>query len=104
MHNINLDYHPTEWFNIFFPKSHTKNTRPKTVTIEELQSWTNTKEMMANADRRRGNYKGFEDFTKKEMMACLGVYLLHGIPPALQIYMKLNQYQDDPVNRSNLCN
>ena len=64
-HNINLDSHPAEWFNIFFPKSHTKNTHPKAVKIEEFQSWTNTKAMMANAGRRGGKYKGFEDFMKK---------------------------------------
>ena len=62
---INLDSHPAEWFNIFFPKLHTKNTHPKAVTIEEFQSWTNTKEMMANAVMRGFKYKGFKDFTKK---------------------------------------
>ena len=65
LHNINLDSHPAEWFNIFFPKSRTKNTHPKSVTIEELQSWTNTNAMMENSGRRGGKYKGFEDFTKK---------------------------------------
>ena len=65
LQNINLDSHPAEWFNIFFPKLHTKNTHPKAVTIEELQSWTNTKEMMANAGRRGVKYKGFKYFTKK---------------------------------------
>ena len=52
LHNINLDSHPAEWFNILFPKSCTKNTHPKAVTIEEFQSWTNTNAMMANAGRR----------------------------------------------------
>ena len=65
LHNINLDSHPAEWFNILFPKSRTKNTHPKAVKIEYFQSWTNTKEMMANTGRRGDKYKEFEDFTKK---------------------------------------
>ena len=52
LHNIHLDSHPAELFNIFFPKSRTKNTQPKAVKIEEFQSWTTTKAMMANAGRR----------------------------------------------------
>ena len=54
LHNINLDSHPAEWFNIFFPKLRTKNTHLKAVTIEEFQSWTNTKAMMENAGKRGG--------------------------------------------------
>ena len=65
LQNINLDSHPAEWFNIFFPKSRTENAHTKAVTIEEFQSWTNTKAMMANAGRRGGKYKGFEYFTNK---------------------------------------
>ena len=63
LHNINLDSHPAEWFNIFFPKLRTKNTHLKAVTIEEFQSWTYTKAMMSNAERRGVKYKGFEDVT-----------------------------------------
>ena len=85
LHNINLDSHPTKWFNIFFPKLRTKNTHPKAVTSEEFQSWTNTKAMVENEGRRGGKYKGFRYFNNKEMMAHLGVYLLHGITPATQI-------------------
>ena len=65
LHNINPEFHPAEWFNIFFPESRTKNTHPKAVTIEEFQYWTNTKAMMANAGRRGVKYKGFGDFTNK---------------------------------------
>ena len=54
LRNINLDSHPAEWLNIFFPKSRTKNTHPKAATIEEFQSLKNTKAMMANAGRRGG--------------------------------------------------
>ena len=104
LHNINLDFHPGEWFNILFPKLRTKNTHLKSVTIEELQYWTNTKAMMENAGMRGGEYKGFEDFTKKEIMAHLGVYLLHGISPAPQIEMKFNSSLDDHVNGYNMCN
>ena len=104
LHNINLDSHPAEWFNIFFSKSCTKNTHPKGVKIEEFQSWKNTKAMVENAGRRGEKYKGIKDFTEKEMMTHLGVYLLHGIPPAPQIEMKFISYLDDPVNGSNMCN
>ena len=38
------------------------------------------------------------------MMAHLGVYLLHGISPAPQIYMKFISSLGDPVNGYNLCN
>ena len=65
LHNINLDSHPAEWFNILFPKSRTKNTHPKAVTIEDFQSWKNTKAMMENAGSVGGKYKVFEDFKKK---------------------------------------
>ena len=51
-----------------------------------------------------GKYKVFEYFTKKEMMAHLGVYLLHGISPAPQIEMKSISSLDNPVNGSNMCN
>ena len=74
------------------------------MTIEELQYCTNTKAMMENAGRRGEKYKGFEDFTKKELMAHLGVYLLHGISPDPQIEIKFVLSLDDPVNGSNLCN
>ena len=104
LHNINLDSHPAEWFIIFFPKLPTKNTHPKAVTIEDFQSWTNTKSMIENSGRRWGKYNGFKYFTKKEMMAHLGVYLLHGISPAPQIDMKFISSLDDPVKGSNLCN
>ena len=60
--------------------------------------------MMENSVRRGGKYKGFEDFTKKKIMAHLGVYLLHGISPAPKIEMKLISSLDDPVNGSNMCN
>ena len=60
--------------------------------------------MMENKGRRGGKYNGFEDFTKKEIMAHLGVYLLHGISPAPQIEMKFISSLDDHVNGSNLCN
>ena len=56
--NINLDSHPAERFNIFFPKLRTKDTHPKAVKIEEFQYWTNKKSMMKNAGRRGGKYKG----------------------------------------------
>ena len=104
LHNINLDFHPGEWFNILFPKSRTKNTHLKAVTSEELRYWKNTKAMILNTGRRGGKYKGFKDFTKKEMMAHLGVYLLHGISPPPQIDMKFISSLDDPVNGSTLCN
>ena len=60
--------------------------------------------MVANVGRIGGKYKGFDNFTKREMMAHLGVYLLHGISPAPQIEMKLISSLEDPVNEYNLCN
>ena len=60
--------------------------------------------MTENADRRGGKYKGLEDFTKKEMMAHLGMYLLHEIYPAPQTEMKFISSLDEPANGSNLCN
>ena len=65
LHNINLESHPAEWFNILFPKLRTKNKTRKAVKSEEFQYWTNKKTMMINAGRRGEKYKGFEDFTKK---------------------------------------
>ena len=59
---------------------------------------------MENAGRRGGKYKGFKYFTTKEIMAHLGVYLLHGISPAPKIEMKFNSSQDNPVNVYNLYN
>ena len=59
---------------------------------------------MAKSGRAGGKYKGFKYFTKKEMMAYLGVYLLHVISPAPQIEMKFISSLDNPVNGSNLCN
>ena len=66
------------------------------MTIEEFQSWTNTKSVMENTGRRGGKYKGFKYLTKKEMMAHLGVYLLHGISPAPQIDMEFISSLDEP--------
>ena len=66
LHNINLDSHPAECFNILFTKSRTKNTHPQAVTIEEFQYWKNKKAMISNTGRRGGKYKGFEDFTKNK--------------------------------------
>ena len=74
------------------------------MTIEEFQSWTNTKAMMENTGRRGVKYKFFKDFTRKEMMAHLGMYLLHGISPTPQIEMKLISSLDEPLNGSNICN
>ena len=45
--------------------SRTKNTHPKAVKIEELQSWTNTKAIMANTGWIGLKCKVFEDFKKK---------------------------------------
>ena len=56
--------------------------------------------MMANAGKRGGKYK---DFNTEEMMAHLGLYLLHGISPAPRIEMKFESSVKDPVNGSDLC-
>ena len=56
--------------------------------------------MMANAGKRGGKYSGFKDFTKRELLAYLGVYLLHSISPSPQIEMKFKCHAEDPVNGS----
>ena len=60
--------------------------------------------MMANAGKRGGKYSGFKDLTKRELMAHLGVYLLHSISPSPQIEMKFEYHAEDPVNGSDICN
>ena len=101
---IDLKSHPADWFNLFFPRNRDKNTHPKTVTIDELTSWTNTKAMIANAGKRGGKYNRFVDFSKAELMQHLSLYLLHGISPSPQIEMKFTDHTIDPVNGSSLCN
>ena len=58
------------------------------------------KAMMANAGKRGGKYSGFKDFTKRESMAHLGVYLLRSISPSPQIEMKFKCHAENPVNGS----
>ena len=101
---IDKDSHPADWFNLFFPMDRDKNTHPKTVTIDELTSWTNTKAMIANAGRRGGRYGRFVDFSKVELMKHLSIYLFHGISPSPQIEFKFVHPNEDPVNGSALCN
>ena len=60
--------------------------------------------MMVNSGKRRSKYSGFKDFTKRELMAHLGVYLLHSISPSPQIEMKFKCHAEDPVNGSDICN
>ena len=62
------------------------------------------KAIMANAGKRGGKYSDFKDFTKRELMAHLGVYLLHSIFPSPQIEMKYKYHAEDPVNGSDICN
>ena len=60
--------------------------------------------MMVNAGKRRSKYSGFKDFTKRELMAHLGVYFLHSIYPSPKIEMKFKCHAEDPVNESDICN
>ena len=52
---INLNSHPANWFNLFFPRHRDKHTNPKAVTISDLTSWINTKVMIANAGKGEVN-------------------------------------------------
>ena len=58
---------------------------------------------MANTGKWGGKCKNFKDFHSEEIIAHLGLYLLHGISPAPQIEIKFQSSFDDPVNGSDLC-
>ena len=72
--------------------------------MNDPTAWLNVKTMMANTGKRGGKYTGFKYFTKRELMAHLGVYLLHSIYPSPQIEMKFKCNAEDPVNGSDICN
>ena len=100
---IDLDSHPADWFNIFFPKKRERDTHPKAVTMDELTAWLNTKALMLNAGAGGGIYKNFKNFSKSELMSHLGLYLFHAISPAPQIEFKFKSQAEDPINGSDLC-
>ena len=100
---VNIESHPADYFDLFFPRNRTKDTHPKAVCIDDLNSWTNTKAMMLNAGSRGGKYYRYNDFSKSELMSHLALYLLHGVSPSPQIEMKFSSQDEDPVNGSNLC-
>ena len=102
-HGINLQSHPAQWFDIFFPRKRERTTHPKAVTFDELTGWTNTKALMQNAGVGGGKYKNFKNFSSQELMSHLSLYMLHGISPSPQVDLKFKCHQDDPVNGSDLC-
>ena len=77
---------------------------PKDVTIDELTSWKNAKEMIDNTRKKGGRYNRFIDFSKTELMQHLLLYLLHGISPSPQVETKFTNHTIEPVNISSLCN
>ena len=101
---LGFDSHPADWFDTYFPRKRKESTHPKAVTLDIFTGWLNVKAMMANAGKRGGKYSDFKDFTKRELMAHLGVYLLHSISPSPLIEMKYKHHADDPVNGSHVYN
>ena len=80
---------------------------PKQVTVDELTSWTNTKAMICNDEKRvggGGRYSCCVDFSKDELIQHLALYLLHHISPSPYIEMPFIDHINDPVNGSILCN
>ena len=73
-------------------------------SLDNFTGWLNVKAMMVNASKRGGKYSDFKDFTKRELMAHLGVYLLHSISPSPLIEMKYKHHAEDPVNGSHVYN
>ena len=100
---IGLESHPADWFELFFPRNRNRLTCPKAVTLDDLTAWTNTKAVINNAGAGGGKYKGFVNFLSTEIMAHLGLYLLHSVAPSPQIEYKFASKNDKPVNASNLC-
>ena len=86
--------YPVNWFDLGFPNNRTKNARTKAVTLEDLNTLTNIKAMMINAGFRCGNYSYFIDFSIRNLMTHLSLYLLHGVSPSPHIEMNLNKKKE----------
>ena len=71
--------------------------------MDDLTAWLNIKAILLNGGKGGGKYSRFVSFTKLEVMAHLGLYLLHSISPSPQVEMKFKSEVEDPVNGSNLC-
>ena len=99
---IDFDSHPTDWFDLWFPKDRTKYPYHKAVTINEITSWTNTKLTMTKTAGKGSRYSYFINFSKEKLMQHLALYLLHEISPSPQ--MKFTDPGEYLVNVSSLCN
>ena len=51
---IDLNSHPSDCFNLFFPRHKNNHTHPKAVEVDELTPWKNTKAIIVNAVKRGG--------------------------------------------------
>ena len=89
---IDLNSHPAEWFELFFPRCTSRNTgdnkRVEKCTTNHIKSWTNLRASFAGAGEKYGMYPNFQPFTMEEIMKHLGLYILHGLSPSPQVKMK----------------
>ena len=49
---IGFDSHPSDWFNLYFPKYRNRKTHPKPVACDDLTGWMNIKAIMLGAGKR----------------------------------------------------
>jgi len=87
-HNLGIESTPIQLFDTFLLNS----------LIENWNSYTNTKALLANAGQKGKLYPDYKPFTCNKLKKHIGVVLLNGISPFPQISLKFHNQKADFVN------
>ncbi len=102
--------HPMDWFTAFMPLTpdankedpaimNVKGDRKTKFAVSNWTAYSNTKAMMCNAGEKGHIFAGkFRRFKNKDIVQMLGVYILDGIAPSLQLVWKMQPQSKQPTH------
>ena len=98
---INVDSHPAEWVNMFFPwKSDHRNEG--VFDVSSIATHTNMR-INCCLGGKLGGGKKCGEFSVDEIMSFFGLYMLNGLNPSPQVHLKFKKQKEDEVQGSDLC-
>jgi len=74
--------------------------RDKVVTVADFATWTNQKSILTNAGSGGVQYQNYKQFSVKEIMMHIGLYIHNSLAPSPQVDFKFESAEANLVNES----
>ena len=96
--------HPDHWFDVFMPIKIKRQDLPQVVSVAQLTTWVNTKEVIYNTGNGGVQYPYFEEFLVEYIMQHIRVYMHNCVSPSPKVSYKFDSPNKNKINGSAIVN